>query len=293
MDITLQHYLAVGAILFTIGVFGIFVNRKNVIIILMSIELILLAVNINFVAFSAYLNDVQGQIMAMFVLTVAAAEARFAVFMGAAPAIAVIKDKQGRYVFANEHVVRTLGEAAPPWVGRTDYDLWPPAVAAQIRENDGVTLAGTAPREFVQTVPLADGPHTLLVYKFPLEAATGERLLGEIGLDVTDRARAATAERRSRRREAHALQLARDRALVADGLVRLRTRGRHFEYVKCEEFMLRLSVSSTGFKPLNLQIFAQGDDGDAGDGGTSRASFLQSGFCKNRGDECERLYSRI
>ena len=61
--------------LFTIGVFGIFVNRKNVIIILMSIELILLAVNINFVAFSTYLNDVQGQIMAMFVLTVAAAEA--------------------------------------------------------------------------------------------------------------------------------------------------------------------------------------------------------------------------
>ena len=58
MDITLSHYLAVGAMLFTIGVFGIFVNRKNVIIILMSIELILLAVNINFVAFSTHLNDV-------------------------------------------------------------------------------------------------------------------------------------------------------------------------------------------------------------------------------------------
>ena len=58
MDISLQHYLAVAAMLFTIGVFGIFVNRKNVIIILMSVELILLAVNINFVAFSAYLNDV-------------------------------------------------------------------------------------------------------------------------------------------------------------------------------------------------------------------------------------------
>jgi NADH-quinone oxidoreductase subunit K len=73
--VSLQAYLIVGAMLFTIGVFGIFVNRKNVIIILMSIELILLAVNINFVAFSAYLHDVQGQIMAMFVLTVAAAEA--------------------------------------------------------------------------------------------------------------------------------------------------------------------------------------------------------------------------
>ena len=75
MDITLSHYLAVGAMLFTIGVFGIFVNRKNVIIILMSIELILLAVNINLVAFSVYLHDVVGQIFAMFVLTVAAAEA--------------------------------------------------------------------------------------------------------------------------------------------------------------------------------------------------------------------------
>ena len=75
MEITLAHYLAVGAILFTIGVFGIFVNRKNVIIILMSIEMIRLAVNINFVAFSAYLNDISGQVMAMFVLTVAAAEA--------------------------------------------------------------------------------------------------------------------------------------------------------------------------------------------------------------------------
>ena len=75
MDISLQHYLAVAAMLFTIGVFGIFVNRKNVIIILMSVELILLAVNINLVAFSVYLHDVVGQIYAMFVLTVAAAEA--------------------------------------------------------------------------------------------------------------------------------------------------------------------------------------------------------------------------
>ena len=72
--IGLSHYLTVAAILFTLGVLGIFINRKNVIVILMSIELILLAVNINFVAFSTYLNDISGQIMAMFVLTVAAAE---------------------------------------------------------------------------------------------------------------------------------------------------------------------------------------------------------------------------
>ena len=73
--ITLPHYLTVAAILFTIGVFGIFVNRRNIIVILMSIELILLAVNINLVAFSVFLHDVVGQIFAMFVLTVAAAEA--------------------------------------------------------------------------------------------------------------------------------------------------------------------------------------------------------------------------
>src|SRR6201999_3125487 len=75
MTIGLGHYLTVAAILFTIGVFGIFLNRKNLIIILMSIELILLSVNINFVAFSTQLNDLVGQVFAMFVLTVAAGEA--------------------------------------------------------------------------------------------------------------------------------------------------------------------------------------------------------------------------
>jgi NADH-quinone oxidoreductase subunit K len=75
MEIGLTQYLAVGAILFTIGVLGIFLNRKNIIIILMSVELILLAVNINFVAFSATLGDLVGQVFALFVLTVAAAEA--------------------------------------------------------------------------------------------------------------------------------------------------------------------------------------------------------------------------
>ncbi|MHA1538783.1 MAG: NADH-quinone oxidoreductase subunit NuoK [Alphaproteobacteria bacterium] len=74
-EITLAHYLTLAAIIFTIGVFGIFLNRKNVIIILMSIELMLLAVNINLVAFSWALGDLVGQIFAIFVLTVAAAEA--------------------------------------------------------------------------------------------------------------------------------------------------------------------------------------------------------------------------
>ena len=73
--IGLTHYLTVAAILFTMGVLGIFLNRKNLIVILMAIELILLAVNLNFVAFSAYLHDLVGQVFAMFVLTVAAGEA--------------------------------------------------------------------------------------------------------------------------------------------------------------------------------------------------------------------------
>jgi NADH-quinone oxidoreductase subunit K len=75
MIIGLGHYLTVAALLFTLGVFGIFLNRKNLIVILMSIELILLAVNLNFVAFSHFLDDLTGQIFAMFILTVAAAEA--------------------------------------------------------------------------------------------------------------------------------------------------------------------------------------------------------------------------
>lgn len=74
MEIGLPHYLSVGAIMFTIGVFGIFLNRKNVIVILMSIELMLLAVNINLVAFSSFLGDLTGQIFALLILTVAAAE---------------------------------------------------------------------------------------------------------------------------------------------------------------------------------------------------------------------------
>src|SRR5262245_44642429 len=75
MTITLGHYLTVAAIIFTLGIFGVFLNRKNVIVILMSVELMLLAVNINMVAFSAQLGDLVGQVFALVVLTVAAAEA--------------------------------------------------------------------------------------------------------------------------------------------------------------------------------------------------------------------------
>ena len=75
IEITLAHYLFLSAVVFTTGIIGIFLNRKNVIVILMSVELILIAVNINLVSFSVYLNDLVGQVFTMFVLTVAAAEA--------------------------------------------------------------------------------------------------------------------------------------------------------------------------------------------------------------------------
>jgi NADH-quinone oxidoreductase subunit K len=74
MNVTLAHYLSLGAVLFALSVTGIFLNRKNLIVLLMAIELMLLAVNMNFVAFSHYLNDIQGQVFVFFILTVAAAE---------------------------------------------------------------------------------------------------------------------------------------------------------------------------------------------------------------------------
>ena len=81
LSIGLGHYLTLAAIIFTIGIVGIFLNRKNVIVILMSIELILLAVNINLVAFSIFINDLSGQIFTLFILTVAAAEAAIGLAM--------------------------------------------------------------------------------------------------------------------------------------------------------------------------------------------------------------------
>ena len=89
MTIGLSHYLTVGAILLVLGILGIFLNRKNVIVILMSVELILLSVNLNFVAFSSSLGDLAGQVFAMFVLTVAAAEAA----IGLAIVIAVFRSR--------------------------------------------------------------------------------------------------------------------------------------------------------------------------------------------------------
>ena len=93
--ITISHYLILSSIILTLGVFGIFLNRKNVIIILMSIELILLSVNINLVAFSAYLGDLVGQVFALFILTVAAGEAA----IGLAILVVYFRNRSNRFYF--------------------------------------------------------------------------------------------------------------------------------------------------------------------------------------------------
>ena len=102
IEIGLGHYLTLGAIIFTIGIVGIFLNRKNIIIILMSIELILLSVNINLVSFSIYLENLIGQIFAMFILTVAAAEAAVGL------AIIVIYYNSTKFTILNSRLVKKL-----------------------------------------------------------------------------------------------------------------------------------------------------------------------------------------
>ena len=118
----LEHYLTVAAALFVIGIFGIFLNRKNVIVILMSIELMLLAVNINLVAFSSYLGDLVGQVFTIFVLTVAAAEAA----IGLAILVSFFRTRgtidvedvnvMKGYTHGNHHPVRTADRCPDLWL---------------------------------------------------------------------------------------------------------------------------------------------------------------------------------
>ena len=123
LDIGLAHYLSVAAVLFTLGIFGIFLNRKNVIIILMSVELMLLAVNINLVAFSAELSDLVGQVFAMFVLTVAAAEAAVGL------AILVIFFRNRGTIAVDRAGIVRFADCRQPGEGR-DAAVWAAALAA-------------------------------------------------------------------------------------------------------------------------------------------------------------------
>jgi NADH-quinone oxidoreductase subunit K len=94
MNVTLGHYLTLGAMLFALSVTGIFLNRKNIIVLLMAIELMLLAVNMNFVAFSHYLSDIQGQVFVFFILTVAAAESA----IGLAILVLLFRNRQSIHI---------------------------------------------------------------------------------------------------------------------------------------------------------------------------------------------------
>lgn len=150
-----------------------------------------------------------------------AGEARFREFVAAGPGLAFIKDGEGTYLFANDHAVRLMGEPpASAWRGRTDDDLWPSDVAAQIRDSDATALVRGSPVEYELIVSAPDGIHTVLMSTFPLRGANGERLLGSVGLDITDRVRTASEARlKGDRRDA---LRALERAAVADTLVRLR-----------------------------------------------------------------------
>ncbi len=169
-------------------------------------------------------HDVTAQVRAEH--SAVAAEARFVNFMAAAPAMAFIKDHAGRYVFVNEHALGVVGDRLRlGWKGKTDYDLWPPAIAAQIRDSDRLALAQATPLETIQVVPLEDGPHTMLIRKFALRSATGEQLLGGVGLDITDRVAAAAKAELDRERDVRMSVLATERAIVAEALSRLRISG--------------------------------------------------------------------
>ena len=149
------------------------------------------------------------------------AESRFGGLVTAGPGLAMVRDGEGRYLFANEPVLLLMGtRAAPGWRGRTDDELWDPGVAAQLQDSDARTIARGVPTDFELTVPSRGGVDTILMSTFPLTGVNGERLLGTIGLNITDRVREAGEARiEDMRRDT---RRAAERAAVAGALVRLR-----------------------------------------------------------------------
>ncbi len=149
------------------------------------------------------------------------AESRFGGLVTAGPGLAMVRDGEGRYLFANEAVRSLMGtRAASGWRGRTDADLWDPGVAAQLQASDARTITRGAPTDFELMVPARGGVDTILMSTFPLNGASGERLLGTIGLNISNRVREAGEARiEGARRDT---KRASERAAVADALVRLR-----------------------------------------------------------------------
>jgi two-component system, sporulation sensor kinase E len=115
---------------------------------------------------------------------------RFTAFMDNSPAVAFIKDDQGRYVYASQPFERIFKKPADAWKGKTDTELWPPETARQMREHDALALAENAPIERVETVPNPEGgPTHWLTLRFPVVDASGRRFVGGVALDITERSR--------------------------------------------------------------------------------------------------------
>ena len=116
---------------------------------------------------------------------------RFRELMDEAPWNASIKDVDGRYLYLNRHYIATLGSRfGAEWYGKTDGDIWPPENAARMREIDTLALGGTDVPVFSLVRPFDDGPHTFVIMKFPLPTEDGRTVIGGVGLDLTEHARA-------------------------------------------------------------------------------------------------------
>src|SRR5579884_524216 len=115
-------------------------------------------------------------------------EDRFQVFMDNSPAVAFMKDEEGRHLYVNEPLARLFGKPVGEWLGKSDYDIWPPDVAKELRDHDIAVLAGDKVVELEETIPTADGKmHHFLVFKFPFPEASGKKVLAGIAIEITDR----------------------------------------------------------------------------------------------------------
>lgn len=132
-----------------------------------------------------------------------ASEERFQVFMNNSPAVAFMKDEEGRYLYVNQPFTRCFGRPQAEWIGKRDIDLWPEEVAKRLRENDLAVMAGEQLVELEEVVPTPDGmPHYWLVFKFPFRDSSGHKVLAGIAIDTTDRKRLEAQLRQAQKMEA-------------------------------------------------------------------------------------------
>jgi PAS domain S-box-containing protein len=132
-----------------------------------------------------------------------ASEERFQVFMNNSPAVAFMKDEEGRHLYVNEPFARCFGRPQSEWIGKRDIELWPEDVAKQLRKNDLAVLAGEQVVELEEVVPTPDGkPHYWLVFKFPFRDSSGHKVLAGMAIDTTDRKRLEVQLRQAQKMEA-------------------------------------------------------------------------------------------